>query len=289
MKNIEFVIITGMSGAGKTETIRIFEDLGFFCVDNLPPALISKFAELCLQSEGKVDKIALVIDIRGRDFFNALFEELAALEEESIDYQILFLEASTDALIRRFKETRRRHPLAEEGRILDAIKLEREKLERLRGSADKIIDTSQLTIKELKKELKANFTRIELNDKINISIISFGFKYGMPMDSDLMFDVRFLPNPHYVKSLRALTGNDKEVQDYILKWPVAKSFKDKFFDLIDFLVPQYIKEGKTHLAIAIGCTGGKHRSVTFTNKLSDFLKNKQYHVIIEHRDIDKDI
>jgi UPF0042 nucleotide-binding protein len=287
MKNIEFIIITGMSGAGKTEAIRVFEDIGFFCVDNLPPALISKFAELCLQSEGKVDKVALVIDIRG--FFNALFEELASLENKNINYRILFLEASNDSLIRRYKETRRRHPLAQEGRILDAIKLEREKLESIRGKSDKIIDTSQLSINDLKKELKANFTKKELNNKLNISIISFGFKYGMPLDSDLMFDVRFLPNPHYVNSLKDLTGNDREVQDYIFKWPITKKFRKKFFDLIEFLVPQYIKEGKTHLSIAIGCTGGKHRSVTFANELSEFLRNKQYHVITEHRDIDKDI
>lgn len=278
-----------MSGAGKTEAIRVFEDMGFFCVDNLPPALISKFAELCLQSGGKVDKVALVIDIRGRDFFNALSEELSGLEEKNIDYNILFLEAANDSLIRRYKETRRRHPLAQEGRILDAIKLEREKLEELRGKADKIIDTSNLSIKELKKELQVNFTQVDSNERINISIISFGFKYGMPRDADLMFDVRFLPNPHYVNSLRPLTGNDKSVQDYIFKWPITKKFKNKFFDLIEFLIPQYIKEGKTHLAIAIGCTGGKHRSVTFSNRLSDFLQDRQYHVITEHRDIDKDI
>ncbi|MBM7624204.1 RNase adapter RapZ [Sporohalobacter salinus] len=290
MKKIKFIIITGMSGAGKTEAIRIFEDLGFFCVDNLPPALISKFAELCLQSDGKINKVALVIDIRGGDFFDNLLEELSVLNEEKvIDYDILFLEAADEALIQRYKETRRRHPLAkEEGRIFDAIKLERKKLGALRAQADKVIDTSQSSIKELKKELKSNFAQMELTDKINISLISFGFKYGIPADSDLMFDVRFLPNPHYVDSLRSLTGNDKEVQEYILKRPITKKFKEKFFGLIDFLIPQYIKEGKNHLSIGIGCTGGKHRSVTFVNELSDFLLNKQYHVITEHRDIDKD-
>lgn len=279
-----------MSGAGKTEAIRIFEDLGFFCVDNLPPVLISKFAELCLQSDGKINKVALVIDIRGGDFFDNLLGELSKLDKEKfIDYEILFLEAGNDTLIQRYKETRRLHPLAkEEGRILDAIKLERKKLGALRGQADKVIDTSESSIKELKEELKSNFARVELTDKINISLISFGFKYGMPADSDLMFDVRFLPNPHYVDSLRPLTGNDKQVQEYILKRPITREFREKFFDLINFLIPQYIKEGKNHLSIGIGCTGGKHRSVTFVNELSDFLENKQYHVITEHRDIDKD-
>lgn len=290
MKKIKFVIITGMSGAGKTEAIRIFEDLGFFCVDNLPPVLISKFAELCLQSDGKINKVALVIDIRGGDFFDNLLEELSVLdEEEFINYEILFLEAANDTLIQRYKETRRRHPLAkEEGRIFDAIKLERKKLGALRGQADKIIDTSESSIKELKEELKSNFARVELIDEINISLISFGFKYGIPADSDLMFDVRFLPNPHYVDSLRPLTGNDKQVQEYILKRPITKEFRKKFFDLIDFLIPQYIKEGKNHLSIGIGCTGGKHRSVTFVHELSNFLENKQYHVITEHRDIERD-
>lgn len=290
MKKIKFIIITGMSGAGKTEAIRILEDLGFFCVDNLPPALISKFAELCLQSDGKINKVALVIDIRGGDFFDDLLKELSVLEEERfINYEILFLEAADDTLIQRYKETRRRHPLAkEEGRILDAIKLERKKLGALRAQADKVLDTSDSSIKQLKKELKSNFAQMELNDKINISLISFGFKYGMPVDLDLMFDVRFLPNPHYEDSLRSLTGNDEEVQEYVLKQPVTKKFKEKFFGLIEFLIPQYIKEGKNHLSIGIGCTGGKHRSVTFVNELSESLLNKQYHVITEHRDIAKD-
>ncbi|MGM0471903.1 MAG: RNase adapter RapZ [Bacillota bacterium] len=289
MDNIKFVIITGMSGAGKTEAIRIFEDLGFFCVDNLPPALISKFAELCLQSEGKINKVALVIDIRGGDFFDNLLEELDLLDEQQlINHEILFLEAEDNTLIQRYKETRRRHPLAEEGRILDAIDLERKKLRSLRAQADKVIDTSQLSIKELQEELRSNYNQLDLEENINISLISFGFKYGMPLDADLMFDVRFLPNPYYVNYLRDLTGNDNQVQEYVLKWSVAEKFRDKFFDLIEFLIPQYISEGKTHLTIAIGCTGGRHRSVTFVNKLSDFLLTQDYYVNIEHRDIEKD-
>ncbi|MCK8824849.1 RNase adapter RapZ [Fuchsiella alkaliacetigena] len=285
---MKFVIVTGMSGAGKSEAARIFEDLGFFCIDNLPPALITKFTELCLQSRGKVDRVALVMDIRGGDFFDDLSEELAALEKKKIKCEILFLEADTNSLIQRYKETRRRHPLAKEGRVLDAIEAERERLKNLRGQADKIINTSHLSIKDLKEELELSFAQDKQVNKINISLVSFGFKYGIPIDSDLVFDVRFLPNPHYVNDLRPLTGNDPQVQDYVLKWPVAKKFKQKFFDMIEFLIPEYIKEGKNHLSIAIGCTGGKHRSVTLVNKLFDFLAQNDYHIVKENRDIDKD-
>ncbi|WP_308221606.1 RNase adapter RapZ [Fuchsiella alkaliacetigena] len=288
MKDMKFVIVTGMSGAGKSEAARIFEDLGFFCIDNLPPALITKFTELCLQSRGKVDRVALVMDIRGGDFFDDLSEELAALEKKKIKCEILFLEADTNSLIQRYKETRRRHPLAKEGRVLDAIEAERERLKNLRGQADKIINTSHLSIKDLKEELELSFAQDKQVNKINISLVSFGFKYGIPIDSDLVFDVRFLPNPHYVNDLRPLTGNDPQVQDYVLKWPVAKKFKQKFFDMIEFLIPEYIKEGKNHLSIAIGCTGGKHRSVTLVNKLFDFLAQNDYHIVKENRDIDKD-
>ncbi|MCK8817191.1 RNase adapter RapZ [Natroniella sulfidigena] len=283
---LDFVIITGMSGAGKSETVKIFEDVGFFCVDNLPPALISKFAELCWQSKGEINKVALVIDVRGGDFFDNLFTELAKLENIIADYRVLFLEAGTETLINRFKKTRRRHPLARQGRILEAINLEREKLERIRGKADKIINTTNLTPKELKKKIQQDFIEKKNEKQLNLSILSFGFKYGVPLDADLMFDVRFLPNPHYVDSLRPLTGEDKRVQDYVLKWPITQKFKYKLFDLIRFLIPQYIKEGKSHLMIAIGCTGGKHRSVTLAEKLYQELKN-EYNVLIEHRDSDK--
>ncbi|PRX28641.1 UPF0042 nucleotide-binding protein [Orenia metallireducens] len=282
----EFIIITGMSGAGKSETIKSLEDLGFFCVDNLPPALISKFAEMYLHSKGNIDQVALVVDIRGRDFFDSIFEELTVLEELGVDYKILFLEADTQVLINRFKNTRRRHPLAPEGRISEAISLERTKLEEIRGKADKIIDTSDLSSKDLKKELENIFIKESKESKLTISVLSFGFKYGVPLDADLMFDVRFLPNPHYVDSLRPLTGETKDVQEYVLKWPITQKFKEKLFDLIEFLLPNYIKEGKSHLTIAFGCTGGKHRSVTFAEKLYEELKGR-YNILIEHRDSKK--
>jgi len=285
VEKVDFIIVTGMSGAGKSEAMDILEDLGYFCVDNLPPALIGKFAELATHS-AEVNQAALVIDIRGRDFFDSFFEELSKLEAESFSYRILFLEASTDVLINRFKKTRRRHPLAPEGRISEAIKVEREKLEEIRGAADKIIDTTDLNPKDLKTEIKENFVGYATEEELTLSFLSFGFKYGVPLDADLMFDVRFLPNPHYVDSLRSLTGQEKKVQDYVLKWPITRQFRDKLFDLINFLLPHYVKEGKSHLTVAIGCTGGKHRSVTLVEKLYDEF-NGRYQALKEHRDRNK--
>lgn len=282
---MDFLIITGMSGAGKSLALNYFEDRGYFCVDNLPPALISKFAELCLQSD--LDKIALVSDIRGREFFNELFEELAKIEAMNLNYNILFLEASDDVLIRRYKESRRRHPLDEEGRVLDAIERERKLLEELRGRATRVIDTGELKKAELEEELNQLYFSEADKSLLHLSLISFGFKYGVPRDADLVMDVRFLPNPYYVESLREKTGNEQEVQDYVLKWPLTDKFYDKFFDLIDFLLPEYKKEGKSHLSIAIGCTGGKHRSVTTVNKLAEFLAEKEFTINIENRDIEK--
>lgn len=282
---MDFLLITGMSGAGKSLALNYFEDRGYFCVDNLPPALISKFAELCLQSD--LNKIALVSDIRGREFFNELFKELEKIEKMNLNYNILFLEASDDILIRRYKESRRRHPLNEEGRILDSIERERKLLEELRGRATRIIDTGELEISELQEELNQLFLSEADESVLHLSLISFGFKYGIPRDADLVMDVRFLPNPYYVESLKEKTGNDQVVQDYVLKWPLTNKFYDKFFDLIEFLLPEYKKEGKSHLSIAIGCTGGKHRSVTTVNKLKEFLAAKEFKINIEHRDIEK--
>ncbi len=283
---MEFLIITGMSGAGKSVALDFFEDMGFFCIDNLPPAFLNKFAELCRHSELK--KIAIVIDIRGREFFNALFGELSKLDKKGLNYEILFLEASDESLIRRYKETRRKHPLDKEGRVLDAILKERGLLEEMRGKANKIIDTSKLLTKELYNELKRiySFHQIDKNS-MSVSIISFGYKYGIPMDADMVFDVRFLPNPYYVSSLKEHTGEEQVVQDYVLKWPITEKFYKKFFDLIEFLLPEYKKEGKSHLMLAIGCTGGKHRSVTTAIKLKDYLLKKGYRVIVEHKDIHK--
>mgnify|MGYP006274974549 CR=1 FL=1 len=283
---MKFILITGMSGAGKSTTLNFFEDSGYFCVDNLPPALISKFAELCLHSE--LNKIAVVCDIRGGKFFDALTEKLNYLEANQINHEILFLEASDKALVDRYKETRRRHPLEEEGRVLDAIREERKRLEQLRGKAHNVIDTSSISIKELKQKLRRDYISGDEDlQSLTINIISFGFKYGIPLDADNVFDVRFLANPYYVDSLRELTGKDKEVEDYIMKWPITKRFYDKFFELIEFLIPEYEKEGKSHLSIAIGCTGGHHRSVATAIQLKDFLDSQGYKVTVNHRDINK--
>lgn len=288
MINTRFVIITGMSGAGKTEAIRAFEDLGYFCIDNLPATLIPKFAELCAQSEGKINKIALVIDVRSGEFFDSAVEALGNLEEMGTNYEILFLEASTEVLVRRYKETRRRHPLASLGGIVDGIKIERKRLDELRGKATKIIDTSALSSRELRARIVELFGQEGGAHRIPVVVVSFGFKYGVPMDADLVFDVRFLPNPHYVESLRPLTGDDEPVREYVLKWPVTHKFTQKLFDFMAFLVPLYVKEGKTQLIIAIGCTGGRHRSVTLATSLGEFLREKGYSASIEHRDVNRD-
>lgn len=283
---MKLLIITGMSGAGKSVALDFFEDKGYFCVDNLPPALLSKFAELIKHSQ--LDQIAIVCDVRSRKFFADLVNRISYLQEEEIDYEILYLEADDKTLIKRYKETRRKHPLEEEGRILDAIEKERYMLEELRGKASQIIDTSNIGIKTFYEKLKQLFLYQQTErDNLSISITSFGFKYGIPLDADMVFDVRFLPNPYYVKSLKELKGTEKVVQDYIMKWPVTGQFFDKFLDFIDFLIPEYSKEGKSHLAIAVGCTGGRHRSVTTSLRLKDFLIDKNYKVNLRHRDIDK--
>lgn len=284
-ESIRFVIITGLSGAGKSETVRCFEDLGYFCVDNLPPVLIPKFAELCAQSDGRVNRIALVIDIRGGSFFDDIFEALENLEQNGFTYEILYLEAREEVLVRRFKESRRRHPLSSTGSILEGIQAEQERLQELRGKATMIIDTSDLNARSLRDIINQNYSQLTQEEKMLVTIVSFGFKNGIPLDADLIFDVRFLPNPHYVDSLRNLNGNHPEVATYVLKWPVASRFLAKLDDFVDFLGPQYIKEGKNNLIIGIGCTGGQHRSVTIANKLGDFLRAKGYRVVVDHRDI----
>ncbi|ADG83553.1 RNase adapter RapZ [Thermincola potens] len=287
MKDTKLVIVTGLSGAGKTQAIWCLEDLGYFCVDNLPPTLIAKFAELCAQSEGKINKIALVVDIRGGGFFDSINESLENLDRIGIKYEILFLEASDETLVRRFKESRRPHPLRPHGRVLEGIHEERKRLEELRGRAHKIIDTSNLSNKQLKEEIIALFSTAREEAALKITVLSFGFKYGLPMDADLVMDVRFLPNPYYVDSLRPLTGDDKEVQDYVMDSPISRTFLRRYYGLIKFLIPHYIKEGKTSLVIAIGCTGGQHRSVTLANKLGAMLQSDRNYVVVRHRDIDK--
>lgn len=280
---MKFVIITGLSGAGKSQAMKCMEDIGFYCVDNLPPVLIPKFAELCFSNRGEIQKIALVIDIRGRRFFDDLFESLDELTDQGYKYEILFLDASDQTLIKRFKETRRVHPLSTEGRIIDGINAERERLKQLKEKADKIIDSSSMTPGQLKEEIKKAYIEGS-NKNIMISILSFGFKKGIPLDADLVFDVRFLPNPHYIPELKEFTGNDKCVSEYVMKWPESIEFVKKLNDLIDFLIPYYEREGKFQLVIGIGCTGGKHRSVTVANILYNYLKDRGQRVKINHRD-----
>jgi UPF0042 nucleotide-binding protein len=284
---IRFVIITGLSGAGKSEAARSFEDLGYFVIDNLPPTLIPKFAELCAQSDGKINKIALVIDIRGGEFFDSLAEALDQLEATGFRYDILFLEASDEVLLRRFKDTRRRHPLAPTGNLLEGIAAERERLGDLRGRATKIIDTSRINSHQLKQEILDSFLLASPALRMPIRVVSFGYKYGLPLDADLVFDVRFLPNPHYVEELRPHTGAEDEVRDYVMKWPVTKEYIKRLTQFVDYLAPHFIKEGKTQLVIGVGCTGGRHRSVALANALGEFLVAKGYAAMVEHRDMSK--
>jgi len=284
---IHLIIITGMSGAGKTVAIQSLEDLGYFCVDNMPSSLIPKFVELIIHSGGKINKIALVIDLRGREFFETLFESLASLEKsEMIKYEIIFLEADDNILVRRYKETRRRHPLSSEGSPIEGIATERKLLEDLKGKADQIINTGILKPNELKERMISKYSG-ERKNSLSINIMSFGFKYGVPIDADLVFDVRFLPNPHYVESLRPKTGLDISVKDYVMGWEETNEFLLKLTDLLKFLIPNYQKEGKSNLVIGIGCTGGKHRSVA----ISEYIVNNlqvEWDVSIKHRDISKD-
>lgn len=283
------VIITGMSGAGKTIAVQSLEDLGFFCVDNLPPVLIPKFAELIEQSQGRIAKVALVIDLRGREFFTALSESLTYIREHyTIHYEILFLDSTDSILVQRYKESRRRHPLAPEGMLLDGIHLERKLLEDLKGWATQVIDTSSLKPAALKEKIIGRFTNLDRNN-ISVNVTSFGFKYGVPIDADLIFDVRFLPNPHYVEQLRPKTGVEPEVYDYVMKWPETQTFLTKLLDMLQYLIPLYHKEGKSQVVIGIGCTGGKHRSVALAEYLGRRLGSSETELVrVSHRDSDRD-
>lgn len=285
-QGLHILIITGLSGAGKTQAINCLEDLGYYCVDNLPPVLMNKFIELGMQSGGRIDKVALVIDVRGGDFFADFTQALDELQQQGINYAILFLEASDDVLVRRFKESRRRHPLSEAGSLLQAIRLERSMLEELRGRANVIIDTSDIAPRKLNEKLTGLFS-YEKGESFTISIISFGYKMGIPLDSDVIIDVRFLPNPFYDPRLRPLTGEDQEVMDYVLDSPTTQSFLRRFLNLLKFLIPHYVKEGKTNLALSIGCTGGQHRSVVLADYLARQFERMGYNTITRHRDVAK--
>lgn len=286
---MKLVIVTGMSGAGKGTAVKIMEDMGYYCVDNLPIPLVEKFVDFTLQSEDELEKVAVSIDIRNSNALSELEGVLERIRQKGIRFEILFLEADDSVLVKRYKETRRSHPLAGGGRIDKGIGLERKKLAFLKEQADYIIDTSRLLQRELKAELERIFVRDEDYRNLYITVLSFGFKYGIPTDSDLVFDVRFLPNPYYVEGLRQKTGNDIEIQDFVMQYKEAHEFLDKLEDMIKFLIPNYVTEGKTQLVISIGCTGGKHRSVTLANELYDRLKEcSSYGIKIEHRDIGKD-
>lgn len=282
MEPASIIIITGLSGAGKSNAVKVFEDMGYFCVDNLPAPLIPTFAELCQKADGKVSKIALVIDIRGDLFLDELNHNLDLLQEMGVPYQILFLEASDEVLIQRFKETRRNHPLSPQGAISDGIRLEREKLSELRGRADWILDTSRLKASELRTELREQWAGEQ--DKLSVSITTFGYKHGVPIDTDLLMDVRFIPNPFYIPELRPLTGRDAAVQEYVFQSAECQEFLQRFSELLKFLLPNYKKEGKTHISIGIGCTGGQHRSIAIGIRLAEILQAEGYSVNIKHRD-----
>ncbi len=285
---MRFIVITGISGAGKSLVANYLEDAGFFCIDNLPPLLIPKIAEICSQSYRKMDKIAVVIDIRGGELLNDLFPALDSLSKDGHTYEILFMEASDNVVIKRYKESRRSHPLDREGSLKKAIAEERKVLEKIRNRADYVIDTSNLTPKQLKEAITGIIVDSEEFGGLIINIISFGFKYGIPIECDLVFDVRFIPNPYYIESMKKHTGKHEDVRDYVLGMPETKIFNEKLYDLLDFLIPNYVKEGKSQLVIGIGCTGGRHRSVVIADELVKNLEEKKHRVVIEHRDIEKD-
>ncbi|NLX64852.1 MAG: RNase adapter RapZ [Clostridiaceae bacterium] len=285
---MELLIITGMSGAGKSLCVKYFEDIGYFCVDNLPPSLIPKFAEVIMHGKSKLEKVALIIDIRGGAMFLDLLPALSTLTDMGINFKILFLDASDAVLVKRFKESRRMHPLSKDGRLSDGIAEERKILQTIKDKADVTIDTSNLSPQQLREAITNHFVKGKNFSGLIIHIVSFGFKYGIPIDSDLVFDVRFIPNPYYVPELKSRTGLEREVMDYIMNFSETKIFINKLFDMIIFLLPQYVKEGKRQLIIAIGCTGGRHRSVAIADKLYKRLKRRGANVVIQHRDINRD-
>ncbi len=285
---MRFVIVTGMSGAGKSSVLKFLEDINFFCVDNLPPALIPKFAELCYEQEGEIERVAMGVDIRGGKLFNDLFQVLFSLEEKGYQYEIIFLDASDHALIKRYKETRRSHPLSKKGSIEDGILLEREMLKEVKERATYILDTTNVLTRELKAQINRIFVENQHFDNLVVTVCSFGFKYGIPVDSDLVFDVRFLPNPFYIQELKEMTGNEAPVSDYVMSFQESQDFLKKLVEMVEFLLPLYVKEGKNSLVISIGCTGGKHRSVTLANALYHTLDQEKHTLLLKHNDIEKD-
>lgn len=284
----ELVVITGMSGAGRSEAMHTFEDLDFFCIDNLPPSFIGQLVGLAELPASNLRRLAVVSDVRGHEFFEELDGELDRLEARGLNLQVLFLEAEDDVLLRRFKETRRRHPMCDEGEsLLDGIRLERAALEKIRLRASIIIDTSEMRPQDLRQAIRERFSESR-SQALTITVYSFGFKYGAPPDADIVMDVRFLPNPHYNPELRPLTGLDEPVSSYVMSRPETIEFTEKWFDLLGMLVPGYVMEGKHHLSIALGCTGGRHRSVALAEATAEYLKSAGYRAIVSHRDIGRD-
>nr|WP_307993228.1 RNase adapter RapZ [uncultured Niameybacter sp.] len=285
---MEFIIVTGMSGAGKSTAINCLEDMGYYCIDNLPPMLIPNFVGLIVDKKQQYDKVVLGIDIRGGILFDDLFSSLKELKSAGYEYKIIFFDCADEVLIKRYKETRRLHPLARNERIQEGIERERDILTEVKDKADYIIDTTHLLAKDVKDLLYNIVTEKTEFKNLMITVLVFGFKYGVPIDVDLLFDVRFIPNPYYIPDLRPLTGNEQKISDYVMSFEVTHTFFNKLKDMVDFLIPHYTKEGKNQLVIGIGCTGGKHRSVVLGNELYRYLKNSGNAVIIQHRDIDKD-
>ena len=284
---MRFVIVTGMSGAGRSTALKILEDMGYYCADNLPISLLPMFAQL-MNDNQDITKAAVGIDIRNGKELDKMDRQLEGMKAAGYEYEILFMDASDKTLVKRYKETRRQHPMAIDGRIESGLKEERSKLGFLKKEADYIIDTSQLLVRELIQNMDDIFRKNQEFKNMMVTVLSFGFKNGIPSDADLVFDVRFLPNPYYVEELKSRTGNEKAVQDYVMNCDQAGIFLDKLSDMIQFLIPNYVVEGKNQLVVAIGCTGGKHRSVTIANKLYEILqKDREYKVKIEHRDIEK--
>lgn len=281
---MEVVIITGMSGAGKSASSDIFEDLGYYTLDNMPPSLLLSFIDLTTKSKKKINKIACVVDIRGGEFFADLMKSITLLKNQSIDVKILYLDASDEILIRRYKEHRRPHPLALNGNISQGISNERELLSEVRNSADSIINTSNLTLGELRRKILSAFSLKDVDTKLAISVVSFGFKHGILLDADLVFDVRFLPNPYYIEELKKSSGLNTDIKEYVFGFEEANEFLDKLVDMMEFLIPKYSKEGKTNLVIGIGCTGGKHRSVAIAQALTTRLEGNGEKVYVSHRD-----
>lgn len=283
---MRFVVVTGMSGGGKSTALRMLEDLGFYCVDNLPVPLIEKFVELIVTPGSEITKVALGLDVRADQPFHDARRVLEKLKEDGYSFEILFMDAGDNVLIKRYKETRRMHPLSPDGRIEDGVERERNILKEIRKKADYVIDTSNLLTRELKEEMERIFVLNEEYNSLMVTILSFGFKHGIPADVDLVFDVRFLPNPFYIDELKHKTGNDKEVQDYVMSFAEASDFMEKLVDMLNFLIPNYIKEGKYQLVVGIGCTGGRHRSVTLANELYKHMKNHgNYGLKLYHRDV----